>query len=105
MSTKPLKFVVYLLPSRPLYKNLPGALSFGVKRSEHEANHLAPSSTEVKNEWYYASNPQYVFMAWCLVKRKEIFTNLPLQIKIHKKCAGLTKKEHGKITKNWAGIS
>jgi hypothetical protein len=27
-----------------------------------------------KNAWSYTSTPQYVFMAWCLVKHKDNFT-------------------------------
>jgi hypothetical protein len=33
--------------------------------------HLVPRS---KNAWSYTSTPQYVFMAWCLVKRRDNFT-------------------------------
>jgi hypothetical protein len=33
-----------------------------------------PSSAEVKNAWSYTSTPQYVFMAWCLVKHRDNFT-------------------------------
>jgi hypothetical protein len=29
------------------------------------------SSAEVKNAWSYTSTPQYVFMAWCLVKHRD----------------------------------
>jgi hypothetical protein len=47
---------------------VPGALSLGVKRPEREADHSPPSSAEVKNAGSYTSTPQYVFMAWCLVK-------------------------------------
>jgi hypothetical protein len=45
-----------------------------VKRSGREANHSPPSTAEVKNAWSYNSTPQYVFMAWCLVKHRDIFT-------------------------------
>jgi hypothetical protein len=51
-----------------------GALSLGVKRPRREADHLPPSSVEVKNAWSYTSTPQYVFMAWCLVKHRDNFT-------------------------------
>jgi hypothetical protein len=27
----------------------------------------------LKNEWSYTSTPQYVFMAWCLVKDRDNF--------------------------------
>jgi hypothetical protein len=33
-----------------------------------------PSSAEIKNAWSYTSTPQYVFMAWCLVKHRDNFT-------------------------------
>jgi hypothetical protein len=36
----------------------------GVKLTTHL--HLVPRS---KNEWNYTSTPQYVFTAWCSVKR------------------------------------
>jgi hypothetical protein len=34
-----------------------GALSLGVKRPGHEADHSPPSSAEVKNAWSYTSTP------------------------------------------------
>jgi hypothetical protein len=36
----------------------------GVKRPCREADHLPPSSAEVKNAWSYTSTPPYVFMMW-----------------------------------------
>jgi hypothetical protein len=33
------------------------ALCLEIKRSEHEADHLLPSSADVKNEWIYTSTP------------------------------------------------
>jgi hypothetical protein len=53
----------------PIQWVLPRALSKGVKRPTREANQWPPSSAEVKNTWSYISIPQYVFMAWCLVKQ------------------------------------
>jgi hypothetical protein len=35
----------------------------GGKAAGREADHLLPSSAEVKNAWSYTSTPQYVFMA------------------------------------------
>jgi hypothetical protein len=32
------------------------------------------SSAEVKNAWNYTSSPQYIFMAWCLVKHRDNFS-------------------------------
>jgi hypothetical protein len=48
--------------------------SYGVKRSECEADNSPPSSAEVKKAWSYTSIPQHVFMAWCLVKHRDNFT-------------------------------
>jgi len=56
---------------------VPGALSVGVKRPGREADHSPTFSAEVKNVWSYTSTPQYVFMAWCLVKHWENFTFTP----------------------------
>jgi hypothetical protein len=44
--------------------------SLGVKRPGREADHSPSSSAEVKNAWNYISTPQYVLMAWCLVKHR-----------------------------------
>jgi hypothetical protein len=52
---------------------VPGALYLGVKRLGREADHLLASCTEVKNALSYTSTPQYVFMAWCLVKHRDNF--------------------------------
>jgi hypothetical protein len=46
-------------------------VSPGVKRPGREANHLPPSSAEVKNAWSYTSTTQYVFMAWCLIMNRD----------------------------------
>jgi hypothetical protein len=35
---------------------------------------LTSINTEVKNAWIYNSTPQYVFMAWCLVKHRDSIT-------------------------------
>ena len=32
------------------------------QKPRHEANHSPPSTSEVKNEWSYASTPPYAFM-------------------------------------------
>jgi hypothetical protein len=39
------------------------ALSSGVKRQGHEADHSPPASAEVKKMWIYTSTPPYAFMA------------------------------------------
>jgi hypothetical protein len=46
-----------------------GGCSPRVKRQGREADHSPPSSAEVKNSRSYTSTPQYVFMAWCLIKQ------------------------------------
>jgi hypothetical protein len=51
------------------------ALSLGVKRPGSEADHSPSTRAEVKNAWSYTSTPQYVFMAWCLVKHRDDFTS------------------------------
>jgi hypothetical protein len=60
-------------PTQPPIQWVPGALSPGVKRPGREADHSPPSSAEVKNAWSYTSNPQHVFMAWCLVKHRTTY--------------------------------
>jgi hypothetical protein len=51
-----------------------GGSFLGVKRPGREADHSPPYSAEVKNAWSYTLTPQYVFMAWCLVKHRDSFT-------------------------------
>jgi hypothetical protein len=46
----------------------------GVKRPGLEADHLPPSSAEIRNAWSYTSTLHYVFMARCLVKHRDNFT-------------------------------
>jgi hypothetical protein len=61
---------------------VPGALPLGVKRPRRGAERLLPSSAEVKNSWGSISNPPYVIMASCLIKRGDNFTftfTLPYQ--------------------------
>jgi len=58
-------------PTQPPIQWVRGALFLGVKRPGREADHSPPSSAEVKNAWSYTSTPQYVFMAWYLVKQRD----------------------------------
>jgi len=58
----------------PSYPMDTGTLSPGVKRPGLEADHLPPSSAEVKNRWSYTSTPPYVLMALYLVKHGYNFT-------------------------------
>jgi hypothetical protein len=46
-----------LRPTQPPIQWVLGALSLGVKRPGREADHLPPSSAEVKNAWSYTSTP------------------------------------------------
>jgi hypothetical protein len=64
-------------PTQPPIQWVPGALSLGVKRPGREADHSLPSSAEIKDAWSYTSTPQYVFLAWCLIKHRD-FTFLPV---------------------------
>jgi hypothetical protein len=61
-------------PTQPPIQWVPGTLSLGAKRPGREADHSPPSSAEVKNASSYTSTPQYIFMAWCLVKHRDSFT-------------------------------
>jgi hypothetical protein len=46
-------------PTQPPIHWVPGAISAGVKWPVPEANHVSPSSVEVKNAWSYTSPPPY----------------------------------------------
>jgi hypothetical protein len=54
-------------PIQPPIQWEPGTLSPGVKRQGREADHLSPTSAEVKKMWIYTSNSPYAFMAQCLI--------------------------------------
>jgi hypothetical protein len=57
-----------------------GALSLGVKRQVHEADHSPPSGAEVKNAWSYTSTPQYVLMEWYLVKHRDFTFTFAIEV-------------------------
>jgi hypothetical protein len=59
-------------PTQPPIQWVSGALSFGVKRPGREADHshLVPRSIM---RGAILPLPQYVFMAWCLVKHRDNF--------------------------------
>jgi len=46
----------------------------GAKQQGREAEYPPPSSADVENAWSLPPLPQYVFMAWCLVKHRDNFT-------------------------------
>jgi hypothetical protein len=56
------------------YEMVPGAFSQGVKQPGREVKNSPSSNSEVKNIWSYTSIPQYVFIAWCLIKNRGNFT-------------------------------
>jgi hypothetical protein len=73
-------FIIYkptsrtaLGPTQPPIQWVRGSFR-GVKRPGREADHSFPSSSEAKNAWSSTSTSQYVFMAWCLVKKRDKFT-------------------------------
>jgi hypothetical protein len=66
--------LVTLGRTQPPIQSVPEALSLGVKRPGREADHSPSSSAEVKNAWSYTCTPQYVSMAWCLVRHRDNFT-------------------------------
>lgn len=51
-------------------QRVPGALSPRIKQLEGEAEHLPPSSDDIKNAWSYNSVIPYVFMALCFSIRR-----------------------------------
>jgi hypothetical protein len=61
-------------PTQPPIQWVPGALSLGFKLPGREGDNSPPSSAKVKNAWSYNFTPQYVFVAWCLVRHKDNFT-------------------------------
>jgi hypothetical protein len=60
-------------PTQPPIQWLQGVLSLGVKRPWCEADHSPPNTAEVKVCGFVTPLPQYVFMAWCLVKHRGNF--------------------------------
>jgi hypothetical protein len=64
-------------PTQPPIRWVQGAISLGLKRSGREADHLPPSSAEVKNVWSYTSTPQYAFMTGCSVKVVHVLNLIP----------------------------
>jgi hypothetical protein len=60
-------------PTQPPIQWVLGSFSPGLKQLGCEADHSPISSAKVKNVWHYTSTPQYVFMAWCLVKHRDSF--------------------------------
>jgi hypothetical protein len=61
-------------PTEPPIQWVPGALSPGVKRPWHEADHSPLSSAEVKECVELHFHLRTRFMAWCLVKQRDNFT-------------------------------
>jgi len=61
----------------------------------HEADHSPPSSAEVKNECLYNSTPLFIFMWWCLVKKREKFS---LRGQIQLKCSEIPCSIHIVVT-------
>jgi hypothetical protein len=59
-----------LLALNLLPVNVPQAPSLEIKRQGRENDHSPQSGAEVKNAWHYTSTPQYIFMAWCLIKQE-----------------------------------
>jgi hypothetical protein len=71
-----------------------------IKRSGREADYSHPSSVEVKNAWSYTSTPQYVFMAWCLVKHRDNFTFTLISVSSSSHFTGT--KISGVVAEAWA---
>jgi hypothetical protein len=75
LTGKMMGFFLFATASRPALRpnHLPRAFTPGAKRQECEADHLPPSSAEVKSAWNCISTHQYVFVSWCLVKHRDNF--------------------------------
>jgi hypothetical protein len=54
-------------PIQPSIHSVPGT-----QRSVREAVHPAPTYAEVQIAWIYTPVPPYVFMAYCLVKQRQL---------------------------------
>jgi hypothetical protein len=61
-------------PTQPPIQWVPGAVPLGLKQLGREADHSPPSSAEVRMRGAIPLLPQYIFMAWCLVKHRDNFT-------------------------------
>jgi hypothetical protein len=51
--------------TQPPIEWVPGAFSPGVRRLGREADHIPPSSADVKNAWSSTTIDPYVFMSRC----------------------------------------
>lgn len=80
---------------------VPGVLSLGVMKLEHEANHSPPSSAKVMKEWSCISTTPCVFREWCLASTMDnlaftfyiqCFVCKCLQWLFHCDMANITKK-------------
>jgi hypothetical protein len=64
----------------PLHSPGPTLLPFwwvaGLRRPESDPAYSPPSSSELTNSWSCTATDPYVFMACCLTKRRDGFTNL-----------------------------
>lgn len=47
---------------QPFIEWVPGTLRLTFKQLVHEADHISPSTAEVRNEWNYTSVPSYSFI-------------------------------------------
>jgi hypothetical protein len=64
----------WFIMQQPPIQLVPGALSLGVKRPGCEADYSPPYSARKRTPGATPPLPQYVFMAWYLVKRRDNFT-------------------------------
>jgi hypothetical protein len=54
-------------------KCIPGDFVYLISLDVYLLCHSVPCSARVKSEWSCASTPQYVSMAWCLIKQEVCF--------------------------------
>jgi hypothetical protein len=77
-------------PTQPPIQRVLGALFPGVRGLELDACHTLPSSAEVRNELSYTFTSSCVFMAWYLVKVRELCLIIIIIIIIYKSHASIT---------------
>jgi len=53
------------------YPRLLGALSSGLKRLWHDADHIPLSDAKINIAWSCTSSPSYIFMLCCLIKHRD----------------------------------
>jgi hypothetical protein len=70
----PFHFITVSAPFLGPIQWVPGIISLRIKRQGCEAEHLPPSSAELKNGWRSTFTLPYFFMAWNFAEHRDNFT-------------------------------